>query len=160
MSRNDDRVSSIYKTFFLYIEPLSALTGAYYAHFKQRTYLQLTHAPSAPESAVPISTQIVLSQLANLYLLFAMNEALVLRSTADLKVWKTMLFCLLIADIGHLYSVHYLGLPVYWNVLDWNAIDFGNIGFVYAGALMRLSFLLGYGRGSNPPRKARIQKPS
>ena len=157
MSQNGLRVSSIYRIFFLYVEPLSAVTGAYYAHFQPHTYLRLTHASSAPKSTVPISTRTVLSQLANLYFLFAINEALVLRSTADLKVWKAVLFCLLVADIGHLYSVHHLGLPIYLNVLDWNAIDFGNIGFVYVGAFMRLSFLLVYGRGSSSPKTAGIQ---
>ena len=53
-------------------------------------------SPSNPVT-VPTSTSIVLSQLANLYLLFALNEALVLRATGDLRVWQTVLFVLLVA---------------------------------------------------------------
>ncbi|KAK8125371.1 uncharacterized protein PG998_001130 [Apiospora kogelbergensis] len=99
-----------YRLFFLVIEPISALVGAYYAHFRKADYLALTHPPTAPPSnAIPAGTSIVLSQLANLYLLFALNEALVLRSTSDLFVWKTVLFVLLLADLGHLYSVAALG---------------------------------------------------
>ena len=65
-----------------------------------------------------------------MYLLFAINEALVLRSTSDLRVWRTVLLGLLIADLGHLYSVRALGMDIYWNVLKWNKMDFGNVGFV------------------------------
>jgi hypothetical protein len=136
-----------YRLFFLFIEPISALVGAYYAHFQPLSYLQLSHLPSAPANTetIPLSTTIVLSQLANLYFLFALNEALVLRSTSDLRVWRTVLFGLLIADLGHLWSVKGLGGRIYYDVLRWNKIDWGNVGFVYMGATMRIAFLSGIG---------------
>jgi hypothetical protein len=138
------------------MKPISALVGAFYAHVRPLEYLQLTHAASAPSypSTIPLSTSIVLSQLANLYLLFAINEALVLRATSDLRVWKTVLFGLLLADFGHLYSVKDLGFDVYWNILKWNKMDWGNVGFVYAGATMRLLFLTGVGLDTPASRKA------
>ena len=146
---HEAQVATVYKLFFLFIEPISALIGAYYSYNQQQTYLDLTHAASSPKSGIPTSTQIVLAQLSNLYFLFAINEAFVLRSTTDLNVWRALLVCLLMADIGHLYSVKAVGWQIYWNVLGWNAIDWGNIAFVYAGASMRISFLLGIGVG--PP---------
>jgi len=96
-----------------------------------------------------------LSQLANLYLFFAINEALVLRSTSDLRVWKTVLFCLLIGDLGHLYTVRGLGPDIYWSFAKWNAIDWGNIPFVYLGATLRLAFLanVGLGKGRRLTKK-------
>lgn len=144
----------IYRLFFLIIEPISALVGAYYAHFNQDEYLTLTHAPSAL-SPLPLGTTIAMSQLANLYFLFALNEALVLRSTSDLRVWKTVLFCLLIADLGHLYTVRGLGPDIYWSLAKWNAIDWGNIPFVYLGAAMRVAFLanIGLGKGRRLTKK-------
>lgn len=135
----------LYRCFFLYIEPISTIVGAYYALFQQQAYLDLTHRLSSPITGIPTSTEIVLQQLANLYFVFALNEALVLRSTTDLRVWRTLLFCLLIADLGHLYSVSPVGLQVYWAFWNWNAIDWGNVGFVYLGATMRSAFLLGVG---------------
>lgn len=144
------RFPTPYRLFFLYIEPVSALVGAFFAHFRQDDYLLLTHAASAPAPGqIPTGTSIVLSQLANLYLLFTLNEALVLRSTSDLRVWKTVLFGLLIADLGHLWSVRQLGLDIYlpWNFARWNAIDWGNIPFVYLGASMRAAFISGVGMG-------------
>ncbi len=145
-----------YTAFFLFIEPISALVGAFFAHFRPLDYLQLTHASSAPSysSTIPLSTTVVLSQLANLYLLFAINEALVLRASSDLRVWKTVLFGLLVADFGHLYSVKQLGSEVYWNALKWNAMGWGNVGFVYAGAAMRMMFLAGVGLKTESARKA------
>ncbi|KAK0622351.1 hypothetical protein B0T14DRAFT_426084 [Immersiella caudata] len=140
-------VPLLYRIFFFVIEPISALVGAYYAHFNQAEYLQLSHAASAP-SNIPLGTSIALSQLANMYLFFALNEALVLRATHDMRVWKTVLFCLLVGDIGHLYTVRQLGLPIYWSFWDWNAIDWGNIPFVFLGASMRIAFLANVGLGA------------
>lgn len=146
-----------YRVFFLIVEPISALLGAFYAHFRQDEYLSLTHADSAL-SPIPLGTSIVMSQLANLYLLFALNEALVLRCTGDITVWKVVLLVLLVADIGHLLSVSGHGLSIYWDFARWNAIDWGNIPFVYLGASMRIAFLAGVGldgvRGGPKPRKA------
>lgn len=134
-----------YRIFFLFIEPSSALVGAYFSFFQQQTYLELTHAASAPLTGIPLATQVVLRQLSNLYFLFAVNEALVLRSTSDLRVWRTLLFGLLVADFGHLYSLSGLGSYLYWNASLWTVMDCGNIGFVYIGATMRTAFLLGVG---------------
>lgn len=132
-----------YRLLYLYLEPVSTLVGAIYAHFLQHTYLSLTHAASAPDRStpVPMSTSIVLTQLANLYLLLSINEALVLRATADLRVWKPFLLGLLIADLGHLYSVRQVGASVYWAFWHWNAMDWGNVGFVYLLAASRVLFL-------------------
>ncbi|KAL0932420.1 uncharacterized protein CTRU02_213373 [Colletotrichum truncatum] len=149
-------VPLIYRLFFLAIEPISALVGAFYAHFRQDEYLLLTHAVSKPE-VIPQGTGIVLSQLANLYLFFALNEALVLRSTPDLQVWKTVLFVLLIADFGHLYTVRSLGIEVYYNFTQWNAIDWGNVPFVYVGASMRIAFLAGVGMNGRRDRAKKHQ---
>ena len=109
----------------------------------------MTHATSAPAAStdIPTGTSIVLSQLANLYFLFTLNEALVLRSTADLRVWRTLLFGLLVADFGHLWSLRPLGGQVYWDVRQWGPMDIGNVPVVYLGASLRIAFLVGLGLG-------------
>lgn len=141
----------LYRLFLLYIEPVSTVVGAIYAHFFPLIYLQLTDAASAPSSpdSIPLGSRIVLSQLANLYLAFTLNEALVLRVTDDIRVWRTLLLGLLIADFGHLYSVSPHGLEMYYRVWTWNAIDWGNLGFVYLGATTRICFLCGLGITQN-----------
>ncbi|KAF7356116.1 hypothetical protein MVEN_00942000 [Mycena venus] len=137
----------IYKLFFLYIEPVSALAGAYYAAFRPDDYLSDLSLPGGRLEPPSLTTQskMVLLQLANLYLLFALNEHLVLSSTNSLKTWRRLLFGLLVADFGHLYSMAPLGADVFWRVGDWNAMVWGSVGFVYAGASMRMAFLAGLG---------------
>ncbi len=136
-----------YQLFFLYVEPFSTVVGAVYAHFYPQVYLHLTDAASAPaaDASVPMATKITLTQLANLYFLFAFLEALVLRRTSDPKVWRTLLCGMLLADLGHVYSVSPLGFSIYWRFWTWNAIHWGNLGFVYVGALTRTAFLTGVG---------------
>jgi hypothetical protein len=153
------KLPAAYTTFFLVIEPISALVGAFFAHFKPLNYLQMTHLSSAPSNAstIPVSIQIVLTQLANLYLLFAINEALVLRSSSDIRVWRTVLFGLLLADFGHLYSVSALGPAIYWRFWEWNAMSWGNVGFVYAGATMRMAFLAGVGLNTKGGQEAAVK---
>ncbi|KAI8989895.1 hypothetical protein BD414DRAFT_439310 [Trametes punicea] len=143
----------IYRLFFLYIEPISAIVGAFYAGIKPAEYLtylassqaveKLAQTPSTP-------TLISLYQLSNLYLLFALNEHFVLSSTASLRTWRWLLFCLLIADFGHLATMIPLGQEkglahVFLYFWRWNAMEWGSVGFVYAGAMMRSSFLCGIG---------------
>ena len=119
------RIPLIYRIFFLYIEPISALGGAYYAAFEPKAYLAdlLPFHPPSPASgndgAVTTASSMVLTQLANLYLLFALNEHFVLSSTSDIWTWKRLLFGLLVADIGHLISMYPAGwraFNVFWCV--------------------------------------------
>lgn len=141
-----------YRLFFLYIEPISALLGAYYAAFKPNEYLRdlslnVVPSSSSAASSSPLTTQtnMVLLQLANLYLLFALNEHFVLSSTSSLVTWRRLLMGLLIADFGHLVTMAPLGSEVFWSVWNWNAMVWGSVGFVYMGATMRLCFLSGIG---------------
>ncbi|KAI0480068.1 hypothetical protein GGR56DRAFT_671220 [Xylariaceae sp. FL0804] len=150
-----------YRLFFLVVEPISALVGAYFAHFRQAEYLAMTeHHPYSYSSASSVSSaaeapspgaSVALSQLANLYLLFALNEALVLRATGDRRVWRALLLGELVADLGHLYALRSAGAgaanSVYWDVASWNPMDWGNVPFVYLGASMRIAFLCGVGLG-------------
>jgi len=151
------RLPFAYRLFFLFIEPVSALFGAYYAHCRPETYLNLTDpsgwaatTPGIRPEGIPRATGIALSQLGNLYLFFALNEAIVLRAAGgSLKIWKAVLTVLLIADVGHLWTLQPLGWPLYWDVAGWNAIHWGNVPFVYLGATMRICFLWGLGLGAN-----------
>jgi hypothetical protein len=142
-------IPQLYRLFFLWIEPVATAVGAYYAALDQQSYMHLT----LPSVTTPVSAResTVLYQLANLYFVFALNEALVLRATSDVQVWKVFLFGLLLADFGHLASVTLSGVhgwEVYYRFWEWNSMYWGNLGFVYVGAAMRSSFLLGIGFGS------------
>lgn len=133
-----------YRLFFLWIEPISTIVGAYFAHFEQQKYLDDTMM-TAGGLGVSTRESIVLSQLANLYFAFTLNEALVLRATNSRKVWSTLLLGLLIADFGHIYACKAAGVDLYYSFWTWNAMWAGNLGFVYVGATLRTCFLLGIG---------------
>ncbi|KIJ57291.1 hypothetical protein M422DRAFT_23350 [Sphaerobolus stellatus SS14] len=141
----------LYRLFYLYIEPLSALGGAIYAGFLSKNYvndlvLNTKLAPLyAQDVELPTAVYMTAVQLANLYLLFTLNEHLVLSSTNSIRTWKRLLFGLLVADFGHLLSVAPLGPEVYWRFWEWNAMMWGSVGFVYLGASSRICFLLGVG---------------
>ncbi|KAL5487511.1 hypothetical protein ACEPAI_5619 [Sanghuangporus weigelae] len=149
MERDDIIPFLPYRLFFLYVEPISALLGAMYAArpAEYLSLLTLTSISSQTPPAEASSSQVrmALYQLSNLYLLFALNERLVLSSTDSLRTWRRLLFCLLVADFGHLVTMAPLGLDAYWKVWEWNAMLWGSVGFVYAGASMRLAFLFGIG---------------
>ncbi len=144
-----------YRLFFLYIEPISALAGAYYAAIHPRDYLLDLVSPMQSglnRAALDTPTHMTLFQLSNLYLLFALNEHLVLSSTSSLKTWRRLLFCLLVADFGHLATMIPAGTEIFWNVPKWNAMAWGSVGFVYLGASLRLCFLAGVGLGHDERR--------
>jgi hypothetical protein len=138
-----------YKLFFLYIEPISALAGAFYAIFRPDAYLNDLVAPyfilPAAPAVLPTPVYMSLYQLGNLYLLFALNEHLVLSSSSSMITWRRLLFGLLVADIGHLVTMTPAGTEVFWQFWRWNAMGWGSVPFVYLGATMRTCFLLGIG---------------
>lgn len=150
-----------YQLFFLYIEPLSALGGAIYAGMLPGTYIKdltLTTVWPAKDTTLTTPVLMTLFQLSNLYLLFAINEHVVLSSTNNIKIWKRLLFGLLIADFGHLLSLAPLGSEVYWRVWDWNAMMWGSVAFVYLGASMRIAFLFNVGLLLPPGKNEALRK--
>lgn len=66
-------------------------------------------------------------------------------------------FGLLLANFGHLYSVLLLGLGLYWKFWAWDAVGWGNFGFVYLGAATRISFGLGLDHVGGKSRRSVIQ---
>lgn len=138
-------IALYYKVFFLFIEPLFALLGAICAGLYPGHYFAMTEHLSSSISILPLGMHVSLRQLANMYLLFALNEALVLRVTTDHRVWRMLLLNLAIADIGHLISIAPLGVGIYSDITRWNSMDWGNVPFVYLGLTSRICFLMGWG---------------
>jgi len=48
--------------------------------------------------------RVIFDQLAATYFLFAFNEAVVLRLTADVRVWKALLFGIACCDAVHIWG--------------------------------------------------------
>lgn len=134
-----------YRILLLYFEPLAALNGAVMTHFFPSRYL-LTMSPSATASTYSPQTQVVYDQLAATYVLFAFIEAVVLRVTSELNVWKAVVFGILICDVIHLYgSYASMGIEVFIRPWLWRAEDWVNFVMLYGPGMMRLGLLFEVG---------------
>ncbi|KAF7557837.1 hypothetical protein G7Z17_g355 [Cylindrodendrum hubeiense] len=131
-----------YRALFLYFEPFSALGGSALLHFFPSLFLNTMSltAQYAPDN------QVIYDQLAATYVLFAFNEAVVLRLTNDIRVWRAILMGILLCDAIHLYgSWSALGSAVFWDPRAWRPEDWVNLGALWGQGFVRLAFLAGFG---------------
>lgn len=86
-------------------------------------------ATTSPPTPATDHSRLVALQLGNIYLLMAMVGLAVLNSTSELKVVRSYLVALWIADLGHIYvCYHVLGLQRFIDVASWNSMTWGNVG--------------------------------
>ncbi|MCJ1379955.1 hypothetical protein MMC17_003058 [Xylographa soralifera] len=133
-----------YRILLLYVEPAAAFNGAILAHFFPAFYLA-GMSPSATTSTYSSPSQVIFDQLAACYFLFAFNEAVVLRSTSDLRVWKAIVLGILICDLIHLYGTWEALGAAFWDPRLWRVEDWVNLSMLYGPGGMRLAFLIGLG---------------
>ena len=149
-------VALIYVHYFRTIEPILALVGAYLAHSSPGEFLQ-TMSPasfvmddsSLSSSSSSQATQLLLSTLSATYFLFALNEALVLRATRNLSVWRSVQLSYMVCDVGHLYAIYVLCPSRFWAVAAWTARDWTNLGVLWFDVSLRAAFLVGIGVGKS-----------
>ncbi|MCJ1247381.1 hypothetical protein MMC30_004595 [Trapelia coarctata] len=133
-----------YRLLMLYIDPILIFAGAVLQHFAPSFYLAHMSPHSTPSTYDPAS-QIVFDQLAASYVLFAWIEAVVLRSTNNLKVWKTVLLGILICDVLHLYGTWLTMGSLFWDLGAWTGFNWINIGTLALFGATRMAFLIGVG---------------
>lgn len=132
------KVPFIYRFLFLYFEPVAALFGSALLLFSPQKFL----TTMSEATTYTASHQVVYSNLAATYALFAFNEAVVLRLTNDLTVWKALLCGILLCDAIHLYaSWGALGSDVFWNPALWRMEDAVNLGSLWVQGLIRVAFI-------------------
>ena len=139
----------LYRFLFLYVEPFGAFLGAIINIFDPLLYLR-SLSPTAPASACSPVTQPIYDQLAA-HLLFCWSEAVVLRSTDDIKMWKRVLSGMSICDVLHLFaSYRVLGPGVFFDPRLWRWEDWVNFVTFYGFGALRLAFCAeaGFGRGN------------
>jgi hypothetical protein len=143
------KIALPYRIFFLYIEPVLALGGTYLCLADpQRLLLGIVPLPAwimaSPVDVSPIM-QLLLTNIAALYALFAMNEAIVLRCTREKSVWRAIIGGMLVSDIGHIYAAYAIAPERVLQFVSWSNDEWINYGTLLGGALLRLAFLLGVG---------------
>lgn len=137
------QIPLIYRFLFLYFEPFAALLGTYITLADPLQYLQSL----SPLARVfdPLTTPIY-DQLAAHLLRFAWSQAVVLRITHDLRVWKYVLFGMFLCDVLHLWgSYRILGPEVFFNPVEWRWEEWVNFVMLYGPGSLRLAFCLGVG---------------
>ena len=141
----------IYRVLLLWFEPLAAFNGAILCHFDAPSFL---NTMSATAVYTP-SSQVIFDQLAATYTLFAFNEAVVLRISKDLKVWKAMILGILLCDTLHLYaSWVVMGTELFVRPWLWRAEDAIAVGMLWVPIVIRIAFLLEVGiRRENDGKK-------
>ncbi|KAH8125016.1 hypothetical protein LI328DRAFT_133485 [Trichoderma asperelloides] len=150
MAEQKLKIPFAYRALFLYFEPAAALFGALLLHFRPEIFLN-TMSPVAKYAA---DNQVIYDQLFATYTLFAFNEAVILRITKDLRVWKALLVGILVCDAIHLYgSWAALGGAVFWDVRSWRPEDWANLGSLWGQAAVRMAFLAGVGLKDAIPMK-------
>ncbi|CAF9914218.1 MAG: hypothetical protein ALECFALPRED_009499 [Alectoria fallacina] len=134
-----------YRFLFLYFEPLGAFFGTIINILDPLRYLQ-SLSPTATASAYSPLTQPIYDQLAAHLLFFSWSQAVVLRSTDDVKVWKSLLFGMFLCDILHLFaSYRVLGPEVFFSPSLWRWEEWVNFVMLYGPGGLRLAFCAGVG---------------
>ncbi|CZT13382.1 hypothetical protein WAI453_013598 [Rhynchosporium graminicola] len=151
-------ISLLYRIYFLYIEPIFALFGAYLAVFDPSTFLigtlpgtvsrtltSTTPSNTIPEIPVSPLLQMQLINVGALYILIAFAMGLALRFTRQKNVWFAVLTGMACSDIGHLYAV-WLMDPARMAALGaWSWEEWVNYGLLFGGLFLRVSFMMGIG---------------
>ncbi|MCJ1413383.1 hypothetical protein MMC19_007488 [Ptychographa xylographoides] len=135
-----------YRILLLYFEPAAAFNGFILAHFYPKFYLA-GMSPSAIVTTYNASTQIIFDQLAACYFLFAWNEAVTLRCTNDIQVWKAVVLGILLCDVFHLYATWAALGGAFWDPRLWRMEDWINFVMLYGPGSLRAAFLLDFGMG-------------
>lgn len=92
------------------------------------------------------TSQIAYDQLAATYLCFGVMEALVLRCTHDMKVWRAVVFALFLCDLGTGYAAWAeMGTREFWCPWVWEGRDGVMMGMNWVPLVVRAAFLLGIG---------------
>ncbi|KAK4453512.1 hypothetical protein QBC34DRAFT_208741 [Podospora aff. communis PSN243] len=136
---------------FTILEPISLLAGAFPAILSPAWFIS-----QQIDSPVPVSStaqaELVAQQLGNCYFLAFLLGVAVLYSTTEIRVVRSYLFALWIADISHIAITMFgLGYGATMAPGSWNSMAWGNIGVTGFLFLTRSAYFIGV-FGSDKPQ--------
>lgn len=134
---------------------MSLFTPAKYLSTVHATPTALSPLTTLPDPSADPTIKVLLAQLTNVYVLFGLLEATLLRSTDDPNVWRAWIRAALLADFGHLLIVTNLGLDIGWRVWELGIADWGKPACMI---VFRVAFLIGLGVRGNETWKAQKTK--
>ncbi|KAL5319171.1 hypothetical protein ACEPPN_012220 [Leptodophora sp. 'Broadleaf-Isolate-01'] len=139
-----------YRIFFLYIDPLICLIGVYTYFFDHATFIEsgTPHSISATvadtQHLSPLE-QFLLPALGSYALCIFGIQILLLHQFHDVKIWRIVMFSILLTDLGLSYVVYSADPLGFWDVRGWTGGDWTNNGILGAVIAIRTAFLLGIG---------------
>ncbi|KAK0723946.1 hypothetical protein B0T21DRAFT_372824 [Apiosordaria backusii] len=130
---------------FTIAEPISLISGTIGAVMFPQYFI--TAQTPTPISAWPEQSLLVCQQLGNMYFLAFLLGMFILHSTTEIKVVRSYLWALWLADIGHMaVTCRGLGWEESVNVARWNEVTWGNLGATgFLFAVRSLYFLGAFG---------------
>lgn len=136
-----------YRLYFLYLDPIMALGGVYLIFTDPNKFMKSTVPNTLSLDHTPITPllTLLLTNIAALYAYLAINEALILRVTTQLAVWKVVIAALVVTDVGHVYGV-WAASPERMRFAELGSYtmeEMVNLGILLFGLGLRLAFLAG-----------------
>lgn len=142
--QQQERIPKVYKFWHFYIEPAISLGGAYKLLYTPADYFAYMPATSVYDPGA----QLIYSQLAACYVMFAVLEAFVLRVCGrdDESVWRAFMVALLVCDAGHLFaSWQEMGNEGFWCPWVWSRGDAVTMVLTVVPAVLRVGVLARWG---------------
>lgn len=138
-------VPLLYRVLFLYIDPLLSTTGIIFPLF-QPAFFMTSLAPRTTADIYHPKTEVVYTNLAALYFFVTFVAAVIPRISADLKVWKTLIWGIVGCDLIMLYgNYRHMGSELFTQPGLWNSSEWTNNGILLGFGVIRVAFLMGIG---------------
>lgn len=152
-------IPTIYRILLLYVEPALAVQGAVMCAWSPLWYLSVM-TPHATDDLYHPTLQVIFNQLSATYLLFAFNQAVVLRvADGNLPVWKAMITGMLVCDLIHIHATKdALGWETQLDPTRWRFDDWFNLVVLFGMSALRIAFLLGVGVRTEVNGDDRVEK--
>jgi len=132
------------------IEPILAFNGAMTTLFSPQWYLSMLSRDAIPFEP---RTSFLYTELTGAWLMFAFNEALVLRLVDDIRIWTLLCWGMLLSDLCYCHSCAQAvgGWSEWAKVGDWTAGDWMVLVTTFSPMLVRILVVLkiGYKRTTN-----------
>jgi hypothetical protein len=143
---------ALYRVPLTTIEPIFAAAGAFTTLTNPASYIHTMTGATIPHNP---RIAFLFPQLCGAWLLFAFNEAVLLRVLDDLRVWRLLCAGMLLSDIPYVHScAQALGGWAEWvRVSQWGSDEWIVMGATLPFILIRLFIVLGLGV-KTPEKKA------
>ncbi|KAF2706190.1 hypothetical protein K504DRAFT_385897 [Pleomassaria siparia CBS 279.74] len=139
-------IPSFYRVFFTSIDPLIALSGAFFALFQPDTTIASMFPLSHAWARITPSHTMLLQQSGGFLISIIVLQVALLRYTQDVNIWKIVQSSILVSDFTLFYSL--------WCALDaqkrlhigmLRAEEWGTVGITAFVTVARILFIVGIG---------------